>query len=272
MPNRQFGHGYRFGFNGKEKDDAIYGIGDAIDFGSRIYDPRKGIWMSVDPLQKKYPDLSPYVGMGNNPIFLVDRDGREIVVPNVADRAPILEMINSKALGTFAFDDKGKLYLASPNGDASKFSTYYKDRLVAAIKQPETITIKISELVKRQVPTDETGKHQKDAEGDADEAGERDVDEEFGGGVTIKADAPISDALVVISGHKSVGRDESGKPLTNEPADILLHELVGHAIPHIAGSDTGNAVENENKARKEIGPHTPEKPSPQRQANPDDVE
>lgn len=36
--------------------------------------------LSVDPLQSKYPDLSPYNFVGNNPIFLVDKDGREIVV------------------------------------------------------------------------------------------------------------------------------------------------------------------------------------------------
>jgi hypothetical protein len=27
--------------------------------------------------------------------------------------------------------------------------------------------------------------------------------------------------------------------------------LLGHAIPHIVGSDTGNAIENENKAKKQ---------------------
>jgi len=38
------------------------------------------------------------------------------------------------------------------------------------------------------------------------------------------------------------------------PADILLHEFVGHTIPAIAPSpdfDTGNAMDNENKVRKE---------------------
>lgn len=31
-----------------------------------------------------------------------------------------------------------------------------------------------------------------------------------------------------------------------------MHELVGHAIPRMAGSDTGNAISNENKVRSEI--------------------
>lgn len=31
-----------------------------------------------------------------------------------------------------------------------------------------------------------------------------------------------------------------------------MHELLGHAIPFILGSDTGNAVDNENKARVQL--------------------
>ena len=31
---------YRYGFNGKEYDNEVYGEGNEIDFGSRIYDPR----------------------------------------------------------------------------------------------------------------------------------------------------------------------------------------------------------------------------------------
>jgi hypothetical protein len=35
-------------------------------------------WLSPDPLAAKYPEMSPYVGMGNNPIIFVDPDGRYI--------------------------------------------------------------------------------------------------------------------------------------------------------------------------------------------------
>jgi hypothetical protein len=40
---------------------------------------------------------------------------------------------------------------------------------------------------------------------------------------------------------------------------------VGHAIPHIVGSDTGNAVENENKVHRDC--HVPE-----REAEPNHLE
>jgi hypothetical protein len=36
-------------------------------------------WYSPDPLAEKYSSLSPYVAMGNNPIFFSDIDGRDII-------------------------------------------------------------------------------------------------------------------------------------------------------------------------------------------------
>ena len=78
MPGRQFNFSkYRFGFNGKEKDDEISGNGNSYDFGARIYDPRIGRWLSVDPLQKKYPNLTPYNAFENNPVVFKDIEGKE---------------------------------------------------------------------------------------------------------------------------------------------------------------------------------------------------
>jgi hypothetical protein len=37
-------------------------------------------WLSPDPLAKKYPELSPYVYCANNPINVIDPDGREGIV------------------------------------------------------------------------------------------------------------------------------------------------------------------------------------------------
>jgi len=70
--------GYRFGFNGKEKVDEVYGDANAYDFGARLYDPRLGRWLAVDPLAGKFSHLSPYNYTSNNPIYYVDVDGRDI--------------------------------------------------------------------------------------------------------------------------------------------------------------------------------------------------
>lgn len=42
------------------------------------YDARTSIWQSVDPLAEKYPNLSAYNYYANNPINLIDPDGRDI--------------------------------------------------------------------------------------------------------------------------------------------------------------------------------------------------
>src|ERR1035437_8895962 len=74
------GKPYRYGFNGKESDFEVNNIGgSSYDFGARIYDPRLGRWLSVDPLQRKYASLSPYNFTSNNPILFVDKDGRDYV-------------------------------------------------------------------------------------------------------------------------------------------------------------------------------------------------
>jgi len=68
---------YFFGFGSKEKDNEIKGEGNSYDFGARIYDPRLGRWLSLDPLMAKYPGMSPYIYTANNPILYIDQDGKD---------------------------------------------------------------------------------------------------------------------------------------------------------------------------------------------------
>ncbi|HRZ42348.1 MAG TPA: peptidoglycan DD-metalloendopeptidase family protein, partial [Bacteroidales bacterium] len=61
MPGRVYeADGYRYGFNGMEKDDELKGSGNSYDFGARIYDPRVGRWLAVDPFFYKVPSMTPY--------------------------------------------------------------------------------------------------------------------------------------------------------------------------------------------------------------------
>jgi len=62
---------YRYGFNGKERDDEVKRLGNSYDFGARIYDPRLGRWFSVDPLAAKFPFSSPYIYADDNPIYYI---------------------------------------------------------------------------------------------------------------------------------------------------------------------------------------------------------
>ena len=72
-----FSGNYRYGFNGKENDNEVKGEGNQQDYGMRIYDPRLGRFLSVDPLTKKYPELTTYQFASNSPIAATDVDGAE---------------------------------------------------------------------------------------------------------------------------------------------------------------------------------------------------
>ncbi len=79
MPGRSYmaGSGFRYGFNGKEQDNEISGQGNQYDYGFRIYNPRLGKFLSVDPLAKSFPWNSAYAFAENDVIRNVDLDGEE---------------------------------------------------------------------------------------------------------------------------------------------------------------------------------------------------
>jgi len=58
------------------KGQLIDPVAFAYDFGARMYDARIGHFVSVDPLQAKYPSLTPYGYAGNSPIVFIDVDGK----------------------------------------------------------------------------------------------------------------------------------------------------------------------------------------------------
>lgn len=69
---------YNYGFNGKRKDNDIYGEGNKYEFDARIYDPRIVHWLSVDKATKVYPSISPYAFSANSPMQYKDDDGNII--------------------------------------------------------------------------------------------------------------------------------------------------------------------------------------------------
>ena len=79
MPGRKYNSAeYRYGFNGKEKDDeGEFGSQTVYDYGMRIHNPAIGRFLSVDPLGQKYPHLTPYQYASNRPIDGIDLDGLE---------------------------------------------------------------------------------------------------------------------------------------------------------------------------------------------------
>jgi RHS repeat-associated protein len=70
---------YRYGFNGKEKDQAgEFSAGQThYDYGFRIYNPVWGRFLSVDPLYPSYPWNSTYAFAQNDVVRSIDLDGGE---------------------------------------------------------------------------------------------------------------------------------------------------------------------------------------------------
>jgi RHS repeat-associated protein len=87
QPDRHYSLGtYRYGFNGKENDNEVKGEGNQQDYGFRIYDPRAGKFLSVDPITAQYPELTPYQFASNRPIDGIDLDGKEWSLSTIVEQ------------------------------------------------------------------------------------------------------------------------------------------------------------------------------------------
>ena len=86
--------GYRYGFQGEEKNDEISGKGNNYDFTFRTYDARLGRFFSVDPLHKQFAWNSPYAFAENRVIEGIELEGLEYLS---ADDAR-LEFVSGKVL------------------------------------------------------------------------------------------------------------------------------------------------------------------------------
>src|SRR5699024_4186118 len=67
-----------FKFNGKEYDAET----GNYYYGARYMNPKWSLFLGVDPLAEKYPSISPFAYVANNPIKYIDPDGKKIVIPN----------------------------------------------------------------------------------------------------------------------------------------------------------------------------------------------
>ena len=77
-PGRQFSSAsYRYGFNGMEKDNEMKGDNNSYEFRVRIYDPRLGRFLSVDPLSGRFPFNSTYAYAENRVLDGIDFEGGE---------------------------------------------------------------------------------------------------------------------------------------------------------------------------------------------------
>lgn len=246
-----------------------------------LYEGEKSVqrFWSVDPKASKFADMSPYCAMANNPIFYIDPDGQEIVVPGEADRKSILGY-TSKALGGdyFSFNDKNQLQFTGNIKDFKKDKKDLINGLLGVINADYTATIKMSGF-----NADET--KMLDDQSKPNALGEK------GGGVSLisidnktnkivgatilirESDlSPVplfnekyyykdADGVLQSSDTKPSGvtsalahqaQLKDGRPVTvpNTAANVIFHEI-GHLI--YEGGSQRDVLKYENKARKLLG-------------------
>ena len=94
-----------FRFSGKE----VQPQAGLLDFGARFYDPRSASWLSPDPLAEKYYPVSPYAYCANDPLDLVDPEGEDLIVKDIAIQDLIRKSLNKTNARYIQFDKNGML-------------------------------------------------------------------------------------------------------------------------------------------------------------------
>jgi len=85
--------GYRYGFNGQERDDQVSGKGNSYTAEFWQYDSRLGRRWNPDPVFKEYE--SPYATFANNPIWFVDPNGADTSFADNKVRKDFMEAYNT---------------------------------------------------------------------------------------------------------------------------------------------------------------------------------
>ena len=94
----------RYTFSAKEKDiETNYSY-----FGARYYTSDLSIWLSVDPMSDKYPNMSPYVYCANNPVILIDPNGEEVEADE-SSQSNIKNTLTKREARFVRFDENGQL-------------------------------------------------------------------------------------------------------------------------------------------------------------------
>ena len=221
-----------FKYNGKELD-RLHGL-DWYDYSARHMDAARGVFTTMDPLAEKYYDISPYAYCKDNPLKYIDPDGKKIYIPKKF-QLKALKMINTYSKTQYKVDKKGYMCVDKNAGINKNGSAHYSERLDATISEKGKLTIMVGDTY-----TAKKGSSSQTF----------DVKKHGGGLTDSKTDKTNVKTVVSEMGH--IVHDTNGNEVIKPAGEVLIHEIVGHAAPVIAGSETGNAVKNENIVRREL--------------------
>ncbi|GHN02378.1 hypothetical protein WSM22_38670 [Cytophagales bacterium WSM2-2] len=214
----------KFQYNGKELQNDL--SVNWYDYGARMYIPEIGRWGVVDPMAYKYPNLSPYNFVANNPIYYVDPDGREIWIAFTVtneDGSTSQQKVQYKDGKLFGTNGKeytgGNTYATKVMSDLNQLSKdgddVLSERLTTLVGSEQIHTIGM--------PTDPS-------EGNSSTPlSEEDVTNNKSTGSTIEYDP---DAKKSVEGKKRA------------PRAALAHELLSHSWDFDQGKEKKGETEN----------------------------
>ena len=260
----------RYLFNGKELENYTLGTTylGTLDYGARHYDPRIARWTVPDPMAEKYYGLSGYVYCANNPMRLVDPDGREVrgitkqdaqnfrddIYKVLADDkfANVRTLIDIKGK-TFKSIDVGKLSSAMEGLTLTEDESAYITMVTGVINSKDVYKV---EYVSGEYTSSEGAK-----------AFVNHMNKELGEGMgdkMVTPDGKLSSAWIRNSGdglnvptqngsHSFIGGSLQG----SERAVTSGHEVFGHGIPAAKkltpAENNANAIRTDNLIRRILG-------------------
>jgi hypothetical protein len=112
----------------------------------RSYDPAIGRWLQVDPKAESFASMSPYTGMGNNPISIVDPLGDSINVSNIMNDHPDMWSTTLSDLQDFtglslSVDDGGYLQYEKKEGEKGESKRARKMLMKAIDSKKNNVTV-----------------------------------------------------------------------------------------------------------------------------------
>jgi hypothetical protein len=173
---------------------------------------------------------------GNNPVKYTDPDGRDLEFLD----PDLVKGINYMSYDQYALDENNKLY---KTGEINEEGSKHFSQLINSAISSDIRTIQVD----YRMFTTHTGKRES-------------ISNKYGGGVTIaQMDESTGDwdinskhpILVLVSGNSSFRLADGGEVRVDR-SEVMMHELVVHAIPLAVGRKTKSDLTSENIIRGQL--------------------
>ena len=127
-------------FNGKQFDEET----GLYYYGARYMNPVTSLWYGVDPLAEKYLNIGSYVYCAENPVKLIDTDGREIFLPgNKKAQEEYLKMLYASTGNNYAIENDKLIYKGTDIDFKGNRSQTLINVIQSGIDAKETYTLSL---------------------------------------------------------------------------------------------------------------------------------